>query len=189
MREHRQVNWERLRSRMEESRGRMDRSLDPDAERVRAIFLERAARLARLSESPAAQGETSVLVFRLGGERWGVELGSLSEVLPQARCTPVPGAPAELAGVAQVRGELLPVWELTRKLGLPDLPAGTPAAVLVFREGGRITGSRVGEVEGVRLLAEPEKSAPPADSLYTKWITPDMVSILDPGKLWRAKIR
>lgn len=46
---------------------------------------------------------------RAGAERFAIELTEILEVVRDAECAPAPGAPGQLAGVVNVRGEIRPV--------------------------------------------------------------------------------
>jgi purine-binding chemotaxis protein CheW len=150
-------------------------------DRMEAAYRARAARLARPPEAARDVEEIPILIFHLGERRYGLELSRLVEVIPHPRCTPVPGGPPQLAGVIQIRGEIRPVWELSRLLNLPDAPAEEPYSVLLLRNGPRHAGLRVNQVREVRLV-RPEACAEP-DSPHLRWITSDSVAILDPDRL------
>jgi hypothetical protein len=59
-----------------------------------------------------------VIVLGIGKERYGIDLPDVAEVLPPVRATPVPGAAAVFAGVINVHGEIRPVIDLRRLLGM-----------------------------------------------------------------------
>lgn len=60
--------------------------------------------------------EWSGVTFRLGSSRLACNIDRISEILPCAQSTPVPGAKAWIIGLANVRGELLTVIDLGRYL-------------------------------------------------------------------------
>ena len=80
-----------------------------------------AARAARLAATPLTTGpvvETMALLpFRLGRERYGIETRFAREVIRLTAFTAIPGAPDFLVGVANLRGEILPVFDLMRFFG------------------------------------------------------------------------
>lgn len=61
------------------------------------------------------------IVLPIGADRYGIELTDVREVVPAPRLTPVPGAPAAVLGVVNLRGEVVPVLDTARLLGLPAL--------------------------------------------------------------------
>jgi purine-binding chemotaxis protein CheW len=69
----------------------------------------------------------TVTTFWLGGLLMGLRASEVREVVQDPTITPVPLLPPVIRGVFNVRGELVTVLDLRRRLGLPDEPM--PAAV------------------------------------------------------------
>ena len=120
------------------------------------------------------QNAFPVLVLGIGKERYGIELPDVAEVLPPIRPTPVPGAAADFAGVINVHGEIRPVIDLRRYLGIrPGIQtgqtgiqagmagaetfrSGAPARVILLRKEGRELGLQIDSVEQIRWIASGE---------------------------------
>ena len=83
--------------------------------------------------------QLEVLVVELAGRNYGAPLQAVREVFTLGPLTPVPTAPAAVAGVANLRGQVVPVLDLMRllDLGLHRLRLGDPV-VLVEHEGTRV---------------------------------------------------
>lgn len=96
------------------------------------------------------------LVFGLAGELYGVELTGIKEILSPPPITPVPRAPREVVGVCSVRGLLVTVLDLRRRLRLEERPLGRRSRILLATDGGEVTGLLVDEVRQVVRLAESE---------------------------------
>jgi purine-binding chemotaxis protein CheW len=95
-----------------------------------------------------------VLRVRLGSEQYAVELRLLRAVQRATGLTPVPCTPPHVAGILNVRGEVVTVLALAAALGLRD--AGPPpedAQVLLVELPQVRTGLLVDEVLGVQRLA------------------------------------
>jgi purine-binding chemotaxis protein CheW len=60
------------------------------------------------------------LLLPVGDELHALYLGLVREVVPMAPITPVPGSPSWLLGVVNLRGEILPVIDSARPLGIRD---------------------------------------------------------------------
>lgn len=60
------------------------------------------------------------LAFGLDGESYGVTIGSVREVISQARITAVPTTPGFVRGVINLRGTIVPVLDLKNKFGIGD---------------------------------------------------------------------
>jgi purine-binding chemotaxis protein CheW len=78
-------------------------------------------------------GEEQLVVFRLGQEEFGVPIDSVQEIVrvPEA-LTRVPQAPAFVEGVINLRGSVLPVIDLRRRLGLSDVERSDRQRIMVF---------------------------------------------------------
>lgn len=59
------------------------------------------------------------LTFRLVGEEYGIQLLQVKEIIEYQRPTQVPGVPAAIRGVINLRGSVVPVIDLAVKFGLP----------------------------------------------------------------------
>ena len=80
----------------------------------------------------------SVLVVRVGDRRVGVPAAAVGRILLMAELTPLPGAPADLAGVLNVQGSVLPVVDPRPRLAVPStLAQPDQHLVLIASAGGR----------------------------------------------------
>ncbi|WP_305042193.1 chemotaxis protein CheW [Geoalkalibacter sp.] len=107
-----------------------------------------------------------VLVARLGGQILGLPGVALREVLRVPPLVRVPGAPATIAGIISLRGEILAVNDLRPLLGLAVETGRGPGARLVLIEvAGQTAALLVDEVIDLRRLAGDalEPAAPRAD--------------------------
>lgn len=113
--------------------------LQEAAKAVREAEEEAASDAARPAPIPAAKKTdlASVLVFRIGPERFAVDLLAIEEVVDLPVIHYVPEMPAAMVGVVTVRGALTPVFTAHAALGLP---LGKSAALLIFRRAvGRVS--------------------------------------------------
>lgn len=97
------------------------------------------------------------LAFALAAEQYAVPIGDIREILKLMPITEVPRAPADVIGIVSVRGQLVTLFDLRRKLGLPLL-APTPRTRILLTEGaeGEVVGVYVDEVLQVYRLAAGE---------------------------------
>ncbi len=108
--------------------------------RIHALLTERTAALAARGRSAIRPTSTrSLLVCLSDGDRYGLPLEAVAHVVPGRACTPVPGAPPELLGLAAFSGRVVSVLDLAGALGRPRAPrAGDARAgghILVLRGG------------------------------------------------------
>jgi len=100
------------------------------------------------------------LMFALAGELYGVELTRIKEILSPPPITMVPRAPREVIGVCSVRGLLVTVLDLRRKLRIEERPLTRRARILLGEaESGEVIGLLVDEVRHVVRLAATEVEA------------------------------
>jgi len=77
--------------------------------------------------------DIGILTFELSGRRFAIELGFVREVLALGNVTPVPGAPAAVRGLINVRGMLAAALDLAVLCG--DRPhASRPGDAVVLLE-------------------------------------------------------
>lgn len=92
----------------------------------------------------------SLCLFRLGPRRFALHLDTIGEVVESGDITPLPGAPDFLMGLANVRGEIIPVIDITPFVGGERLVPAFENPLLILRdEEGRV-GVVVHRVIGVR---------------------------------------
>ncbi|MBI2504468.1 MAG: purine-binding chemotaxis protein CheW [Candidatus Latescibacteria bacterium] len=177
--EGKRIDWAEIKNRLKQ--GQLAQGLGVDRQKVEAIFRQRAERLATRKALPGAvSGGLSVLTFYLGQECYAIELAELAEVLPFAGCAPLPGAPPELLGVVNLRGEFRPVVDLAVLLGLPVTEADA-GQVLLLRPLG--AGLRVGRVDQVREISPEELILPGGESAalptrYVQGLVPGALALL-----------
>jgi purine-binding chemotaxis protein CheW len=148
------INWEQTRKRLRASETALERALAVDRGRLEEILRERAAQLAsRRNGAAPAEQSLRVLIFRLGKERFALELIHLAEILPLARCASVPGGPPALVGLINVRGEICNVLELATLLSLPEPGSAAEGCVILLRGPRRAVGLRVDEVLRIDAVA------------------------------------
>lgn len=105
----------------------------PDRGTVEEVLAARARTLALRAESAAATvARANAVLFRFGEETYALEAESVRGVLRPPPLTLVPGAPPVLLGMATLRGELLPVFDLAVVLGLEARASAAAERVLVL---------------------------------------------------------
>jgi twitching motility protein PilI len=125
------------------------------------LALEKRARdvAAGAREGTAAQ-EWIGVAFRMGGETFLVERDEAREVMGvPSPITRVPGARQWIMGLANVRGQLLPVIDLKHYFGSGETVAGRNTRVIVVNHREIPAGLVVDEVLGFRRFAEREFNA------------------------------
>lgn len=110
----------------------------------------------------AHDDEEQVVVFLLGKEEFGVPIDSVQEIVRVAeQLTHVPKAPPAVEGVINLRGAVLPVMDLRRRLGLAQIERSDRQRIMVFLIDGARTGFIVDSVVEVLKIHKSNIEAAP----------------------------
>jgi purine-binding chemotaxis protein CheW len=110
----------------------------------------------------ATPHQREVLAFALGDEEYGIDILRLREIIRTRPITEVPRAPAFVLGIISVRGEVLPVIDLRRRLRRPRAVPGRDARVLIVVRDGEAFGLLVDAVRQVVRLRDEDIEPVPA---------------------------
>jgi purine-binding chemotaxis protein CheW len=137
---------------------------------------ERVARAAASSYSAGTDVQASglrreLLVFGLAGSAYAIPVERIREIVRMRELTRVPRAPEWLLGVVTLRGEVVEVVDLRRRLGLDTLEYGRTTRIIVLHgDADRVSGVLVDSVSEVFRV--PESEINPAQGL-------DSVSVVE----------
>ena len=113
------------------------------------------------ARSAVREATREVLVFVLGKEEYGVDVLKVQEIRGYEKVTPMPGAPAYLKGVVNLRGIIVPVIDLRVKFGMAQPTYDAFTVVIILRIAGRVIGIVVDAVSDVARLAPGDIKAAP----------------------------
>lgn len=100
---------------------------------------------------------TEYLAFALAGETYAAPVSLVREIVKPPPLTPVPRAPEATMGIVSVRGQLVTVIDLRRRLRLAEQPPTRRTRILLVEAPwGEMLGLYVDEVLQVYRLAEAE---------------------------------
>jgi chemotaxis signal transduction protein len=162
---------------------------DSPRQRMETIWRDRAKRLSRRPASGGGKDDLQVIVLGIGHERFGLDFRHVAEVLPPVIPTPVPGAAAGFAGVINVHGEIRPVIDLRRVLGMEKAPGGDLARVILLRKDGFEMGLRIDSVDQIRSIGarefQPAAVSDAGPSPFIEGSTGDLLMLLSTEALFR----
>lgn len=125
-----------------------------EIEENRETLKKRAEAMAAPAENGTGpEKHTEFLEFLLAGEHYAVELAFVREVCAGKQITRIPGAPPFLAGVANIRGRILPVADLAVFFGIRAEEADRRTMV-ILRGRGAAEQAAAGEVQELGILAD-----------------------------------
>lgn len=94
-----------------------------------------------------------LVLFRVGETHYGLDIEAVGEILPVLPVTALPGAPAGVIGIADVRERVVPVFDLHWKFGVPTPGSNPEARLILVRAGEGPVALLVGAVEEVVTVA------------------------------------
>lgn len=131
--------------------------MDPDAI-LAAIEQQRDSEAGPREE----QERVSYLGFYLGAEVYGLPLEQLREVARVGHLRRVPGAPAGVAGLVNLRGEILCALDVRAILGLPSQAPTEPPFLVALRGFGDPLALIVDSIADIYSISPSDIEAPPA---------------------------
>lgn len=123
-------------------------------------------------------GELHLVTFRIGAELFGVPIAMVQEIVRVPAVTRIPQAPEFVEGVINLRGRVITVVDMRKRLNQAGAPREQAAwarksRILVIESGGRLVGVIVDEVAEVLKLPgdRVEQAAPLVAGLNNQYIT------------------
>lgn len=101
------------------------------------------------------------VAFRVASAEYVIPAAQVLYLESFESATHVPGAPAYVAGLVQVRGRVVPVVDLRKRFGLPAIEHELAHRVVVVQAGNRIAGLLVDAAREVIQLDEAGVQDPP----------------------------
>ncbi len=116
-----------------------------------------------MNDAHLTNGTTDVelLSFRLADQEYSVDIMSVREIRGWTRATPLPHAPAHVRGVINLRGTVLPVVDLSTRLGMSPVEGDARNVIIVVQVGTQSAGLLVDAVSDILALPRSELQPPP----------------------------
>lgn len=121
-------------------------------------------------EEKAAETKQMV-TFELNKEEYASAIGDLREIIKIREIVPIPGSPTFIAGILNVRGQIVVVIDLEKRFSLKREQAAKPLHIIIAEVENTVFGILVDEVTGV--LRVPVASIKPTPGLVTSKIHAD----------------
>ncbi|MEC7298052.1 MAG: chemotaxis protein CheW [Pseudomonadota bacterium] len=113
-----------------------------------------------MNDQPKTQG-FELLTFRVADQDYSLDIMSVREIRGWTRTTPMPHAPEFMRGVINLRGTVLPVMDLARRLNLPTRETSDRNVIIVVKINGTLTGLLVDAVSDIVAMTEDDLQPPP----------------------------
>ncbi|MCR5196910.1 MAG: chemotaxis protein CheW [Pseudobutyrivibrio sp.] len=101
------------------------------------------------------------IVVKIGGEHYGIDISYIDNIVRMSKITRVPKAPQYYRGVINLRGEVVPVMSLRRRMNLDDDEFTDASRIIILKlDQGGLMGVIVDEVKEVLSLSEDDIEEP-----------------------------
>ncbi len=116
-----------------------------------------------------AMNGRELMAFRIGAQEFCVDIMAVREIRGFAPATPLPQSPAFVRGVINLRGAVLPIIDLSARLGFPPAEPTARHVIMVVQVGNQTVGLLVDAVSDILTVgAESIQPTPDVASEMTK---------------------
>ena len=106
--------------------------------------------------------ELHIVGFRVGRETYGVPITALREIVRVPEITAVPDAPEHVEGVINLRGKIIPIVDLRKRLGFEGKSYDKSTRIIVIELDGMVLGFIVDSVSEVLRISDSTVEPPPS---------------------------
>lgn len=107
------------------------------------------------------QTTLELLTFQIADQEYSLDIMSVREIRGWTRTTPLPHAPSYMKGVINLRGTVLPVMDLSQRLGLEARDQTDRNVIIVVSNDGVMSGLLVDAVSDIVALTPDDLQPPP----------------------------
>jgi purine-binding chemotaxis protein CheW len=115
-------------------------------EKFKATAGQRREGFAERDAETTSADQVELLTFIIAGEQYAVSIDHLVEIITPRAATQVPNADPTIIGIISLRGTMVTVIDVRRKLRHPPATGGHDARVIVVERAGEILGFEVDRV-------------------------------------------
>jgi purine-binding chemotaxis protein CheW len=116
-------------------------------------------------EAEAQETRIELLSFTAGDEEFALSVFEVKEIINYQPVTVIPRCPEYIIGVISLRGEIIPVLDLKKRLGIGGAAPGGEPMIVIVAQGDEAAGLLVDGITGMIIIRESEVE-----------VTPDVVS-------------
>ena len=143
-----------------------------------------------------AESARRFIAFTIGQENYAIDIMAVREIKGWTEITPLPNQPDYMRGVLNLRGVIVPIYDVRRRFGGEKTEPTKTHVIIIANVSGRIIGLLVDAVSDILTVKESEIGAVPdtdqgADAEYLSGlvtIEDKMVAILRLEKLHKSDV-
>ena len=140
----------------------------------------------------AGHNRLELLLFRLGGkQRFGINVFKVKEVITCPPLTQIPEAHPIMCGVAHLRGQTVPILDLSMGVGADPLPRDGSGYVIVSEYNRSVQGFLVGSVDRIINMSWDQIQPPPRGAGKETYLTAvtefegELIEVIDVEKIMK----
>ncbi|MEL7026388.1 MAG: chemotaxis protein CheW [Pseudomonadota bacterium] len=132
-----------------------------------------------VEEDRATTDDIELLSFQIADHEYCIDIMAVREIRGWTRATSLPHAPEFVHGVINLRGVVLPVIDLARRLDIPAEPPSERSVVIVVDFKGRTVGVQVDGVSDILTVPKTALQSPPEIRAETAERFVEAILVLD----------
>ncbi len=109
-----------------------------------------------------AEARREWLTFFLGKEEYALDIEGVGEIIKPIGITEIPRAPEYILGIISLRGVVIPIFDLKRRLRLGVTEETSSSRIVVCQQDDRVAGMLVESITQVVRIAERNIEPPPS---------------------------
>jgi purine-binding chemotaxis protein CheW len=118
----------------------------PKLEQFKATAGQRRDDFVERDTETTSADQVELLTFMIAGEQYAVSIDHLVEIITPRDATQVPNADPTIVGIISLRGTMVTVIDVRRKLRHPPATAGNDTRIIVVERGSEVLGFEVDRV-------------------------------------------
>jgi len=100
--------------------------------------------------------DEQAVIFSINGQHYALPIMQIQEIIRMVQVTPVPGSEHAVEGIINLRGKILPVINLSKKMGLSPKQYDADTRIIVVEVNDKRLGLIVDEMDEVARYATDE---------------------------------
>ncbi|AJD40059.1 chemotaxis signal transduction protein CheW 1 [Rhizobium gallicum bv. gallicum R602sp] len=101
-----------------------------------------------------SQGDRELIAFRIGDQEFCVNIMSVREIRGWTPATAMPHSPAHMKGVINLRGAILPIIDLSARLGMKPAEPSVRHVIIVAQVRRKVVGLLVDAVSDILTVTD-----------------------------------
>lgn len=101
-----------------------------------------------------SQGDRELIAFRIGNQEFCVNIMSVREIRGWTPATAMPHSPAHMKGVINLRGAVLPIIDLSARLGMKPAEPSVRHVIIVAQVRRKVVGLLVDAVSDILTVTD-----------------------------------